>query len=963
MKKLVVYVIAASLILLYMRPVFALAEDAPVSLSLDEVSQHSGYVDYLNKYKDVDFLDNEQYILAEEYTEAKGTVSKESSLPGYEGISVVGQEDSTITWTITVPEAGFYQIYVEYYPVKGKGGDIERKVLINGEVPFKGTDVVLFSRIWTLANDITSDANGNEIRPKQVEMPQWTGTYIKDSSGNFNDPYQFYFQEGKNTFSLEAVREPLAIKGILFTRIKELPSYNEVKEEYAEKGYQSVDDSITVTIQGERTYQTSSSTLYPINDRSSALTQSSDGTCAADDFKKVSKTRLNMVGGENWKSAGQWISWEVQVPESGLYTINIKYRQKLINGVSVNRSIKVDGEYPFKEAKEIAFHNKNTWQNKIIGDDQPYLFYLEKGQHTLTLEVTLTEDLGEILDLIEDCVYELNKTYRQMLVIIGTTPDTKRDYSLEKKVPEAIKILEEQYKALSVVQEKIKECFQGSKGMNSSALEQLIYQTELMYKNPDKIARNWNTFKDNIVSLSSWALSIKEQPLEIDYINIASKDADLPKVEASFWQKLIFEIRNFFASFTEDYDSIGNVYGTEALTVWVLSDSSGRDQAQILKQMVDESFTPEKSIPINIKIVNGGVMLSAVLAGKGPDVALHMGNSDPVNYALRNAVVDLTQFADYNEVLENFYNASMTPYEYDGGVYALPETMDFMVMFYRADILSDLGIAIPQNWDEFHVATSVIQKNNMQVGLPIGAAANLLASYTMFLEQNNCSLYTKDGMSTNLTSEEAIEAFQTWTAMFTDYTLPVSYDLANRFRTGEMPLAISNYTAYNYLSIFAPEIKGLWGITMVPGTLQKDESLDRTSVISGTSCVILDDSDMKDNAWEFLKWWTSAETQQEYGNSVENLLGVSGRLATASKVAIELLPWSERDLKVLKSQLEYVKGIPEIPGGYMTSRHIQNAFYSVYNNNENPREVLEEYALNINNEITNKRIEFNLPVK
>ncbi len=71
--------------------------------------------------------------------------------------------------------------------------------------------------------------------------------------------------------------------------------------------------------------------------------------------------------------------------------------------------------------------------------------------------------------------------------------------------------------------------------MNRAALEQLIYQTEIMYQSPDKIAKNWSTFKDNIVSLSSWMQTMQEQPLEIDYIVLGDENYSMPAVKASFF--------------------------------------------------------------------------------------------------------------------------------------------------------------------------------------------------------------------------------------------------------------------------------------------------------------------------------------------------------------------------------------------------------------------------------------------
>ena len=53
--------------------------------------------------------------------------------------------------------------------------------------------------------------------------------------------------------------------------------------------------------------------------------------------------------------------------------------------------------------------------------------------------------------------------------------------------------------------------------------------------------------------------------------------------------------------------------------------------------------------------------------------------------------------------------------------------------------------------------------------------------------------------------------------------------------------------------------------------------------------------------------------------------------------------------------------MPEVAGGYYTSRHITNAIRKVMNQNEDPRETLLDYVITIDEEIWLKRDEFGLP--
>jgi ABC-type glycerol-3-phosphate transport system substrate-binding protein len=484
-----------------------------------------------------------------------------------------------------------------------------------------------------------------------------------------------------------------------------------------------------------------------------------------------------------------------------------------------------------------------------------------------------------------------------------------------------------------------------------------------MYEKPESIAKQWGAFKDNIVALGSFELSMREQPLEIDYLLINTPGAELPIAKAGFFQQLFHEIKAFLASFFEDYDSIGEVYEGEAIDVWILADGanitsmngSGRDQATVIKNLVDNYFVLESKIPVNVKLVNKDVLLSATLAGRGPDVALNVAGKEPVNYALRNAVVDLTQFEDFDEVKGWFLKDAFTQFTFEEGIYGLPQTMSFHVMFYRADILKDLGLAIPNTWDEFYEALAVIQKNNMNVGVFPD-----WTTYAMFLYQHGGEYYKDGGKASGLDTEAAITAFQQWSGNYVNYDLPVTFDFANRFRTGEMPLSIGDYTNYNYLSVFAPEIKGLWGFTKVPGYVNEQGEIDHSVSTWESASVIMATSDQQEDAWKFLKWWMSTPTQTAYGNDIENVLGVAGRVATANIDALKNLPWSNTDYRQLVAQLDWVRALPEVPGGYFTERHIKNAFYTVFSNNEDPRETLQDYVKTINNEIENKRKEFGL---
>ena len=958
-KRIAIPLIAIAVVFLAVLATRGLGEkETDASGTLPDMTQApDSYGQYLSQHENAAYPETEVVILGGDFTKASEGFEK---LEDYEGLGnscALTLEEGSITYEVSVEEEGFYNLKLLYYPLMGKNNEIGRSVMVNGEIPYDEAQYFEFSRIWKDAEAIERDARDNDVRPRQEEAPAWISSYFKDSDGFHQDAMYFYFNKGVNTITLESTQEPVVIGRLILEQEKETISYAEYKSANEAAGYQAVVTE-PIKLQAENAAYKSNSTLYPIADRSSPLTEP----------QNPAKTRLNVIGGSNWSLNGQWVSWEVEVPEDGLYEIALKYRQNKNQGVTVVRSLYLDGEIPFKEASQLQFYYDNAWQITNLGnEEEAYQFYLTKGTHSLTLMVSLDEELAEILQITDECVVALNTAYRQLLMVIGTSPDTMRDYQLETKTPEALSLLQEQYEIMQVLESKIDRYSEGSKGSQTATVQNLTNQLRIMTQTPEKIAKQWSAFKDNIVALSSWELSMEQQPLEIDYILVEKPDEKLPKVDAGFLSSGMFEIRKFAASFVEDYDSIGNVYSEEeALEVWILADAttinsqsgSGRDQATVVKELVDNYFVPQTGIAVNVKLVNKDVLLSATLAGEGPDVALNVAGKEPLNYALRNAVVDLTQFEDFEETADWFYEDALTQFTYDGGIYALPQTMSFHVMFYRTDILEELGLKIPETWDEFYEALAVIQKNNMNIGIIPD-----YTSYAMYLYQYGGTYYSEDDVESALGSEEAIAAFKQWSGNYSNYKMPITYDFANRFRTGEMPLAIGDYTNYNYLSVFAPEIKGMWGFTLVPGYEKENGEIDHSVSAWETASILMATSSKQEEGWAFMKWWMSEETQTDYGNEIENVLGVAGRVATANLDALNNLPWSSADYRQLLAQLAWVKAIPEIPGSYYLERNIKNAFYTVYDDNEDPREVLQDTVITINDEITSKRREFGLNTK
>ena len=915
--------------------------DLPVTVSGSETDYYS----YLTRHRDVpaaaESLSAELLELSPEVT----------AINIAEEMGWLFDTDSTATFQVQVPQTAYYHISLSYCYTLEDTRNLPCSLLIDGAVPFDEAENLRLKRLWSDAGEMTQDKQGNDLIPQQQCLQQWQTVEAADYAGYTVSPFRFVLEAGEHTITVKG-GQGLILGQISLKVQKELLSYEALQAEYAEQGYQKVTGAdIYLTTQGENTYQKSDQTIYPISDRSNVATYPNDPVVV----------RRNVIGGSAWAESGMWVSYRVQAKQAGLYCLTVKYRQHESVGMSVSRNIYINGEIPCAEFENVVFPYASRWTQFTLGQgDEPYYVYLNEGENIITFEVTAGA-LSDILLDVSDLAAEMNSLYRRIIIVTSTNPDTYHDYYLDREIPD----IAQRFATLSARLAAASRQLSNTNGVNSDKSAILLRVAERMAEfaeDVNEIPDGLTAFRDDITVVSNWLMECRQQPLQIDYFTFHAQEYSLPSANGTFWQRLIFAIRRFFATFSDNYQSMQDYEDSDnTITVWV---NSGLDQAQIVRDM-SLKFTEEYGINVNVNVVQGG-LVEASLAGNAPDVVIDCARGQPVNLASRNALADLSQFPGYEEVTQRFAQDAMVPYTYKDGVYALPLTQTYLMMFYRTDIFEEMNLTVPQTWDELLKVSAKLQRNNMTVGLPYTAisasgAVNLGVGakdlYPTLLLQYGGDYYNQELTQTMLDSSAALDAFKTWTQFYTQYSFPLSYDFNSRFRTGEMPLAVASLSMYGILAAAAPEIRGQWEMALMPGTLQEDGSIDRSGGASGTAIVMMDSAKNKDACWEFMCWFTEAQTQVDYGTRLENLLGASARLASANLEAFHRLNWSEAELAVLDAQRQFVREIPELPGGYYTSRCIDNAVRAVVYQYKNERVELEKANDTINRELQRKREE------
>ncbi len=582
-----------------------------------------GYQEYAAQYADVRpdesiRLDAADYVRYEEGDAAADPETYEN-YADMAGTSVLTTEDSLIEYEFTVTEEGFYDLSVLYYPVEGKNSAIQRSIFLDGELPYEELSLVEFQRIWTMdSNTATADENGilvrdwekdnqgNDLKPSSVEVPQWIESSVYDSEGYVTTPLSLYLTPGTHTVTLTGLREPMLLRELVLSNRQSSGSYAQVKAAQDGAGYQNTTGQM-IRIEAENAARSSSQMLYAQQDQSSPAV-----------YPSSPKELLNnTIGGNSWRLNGQWIEWDFEVYESGYYNIALFARQNFVKGVYVSRRIMIDGEVPFAEMENYGFTYSSTWRTDVLSDSEenPYLFYLEAGSHTLRMEVVLGE-FADVISTVQDCVTQLNAIYRSVIRITGVAPDKYRDYEIEDSLPELegqlIQVKQDLDSAIAGLRALI-----GEGSDKESVLITMSDQLEELIDDQERFTEVISSYKINVRATATWITQVIDQPLQLDRIYIYSPDEEVEIENQGFFSRLWYEICRLFYSFIIDYNQIGNVSDDEdatAITLWI---GTGRDQANVIKSMIDATFTPESGISVNVQLVDMNTLIRATLAGEG----------------------------------------------------------------------------------------------------------------------------------------------------------------------------------------------------------------------------------------------------------------------------------------------------------------------------------------------------------
>jgi ABC-type glycerol-3-phosphate transport system substrate-binding protein len=854
-------------------------------------------------------------------------------------------EKGWVEWTFDVPEGGWYELHFDYKPLEGGNASVVRGVQIDGRYPFAESERIELERLWK-DSKFPYDRNeiGQQIRPPQTELVGWSEKAAAIFSAS-SEPVLYRLEQGQHTLRIVGVRESVALREIAFKPKEAIPTYEYYKSLFPPVEEQQSWFSMIEAEQFQR--------------KSSLAIQTdfwSEPYISPDPKGRIT---YNVLGGQRWRLPGEWVEWELTVPEAGWYEIDLKTFQNYRNGFEAYRTISIDGKTPFQELLHYGIPTKKEFDIGTLADAEgkPFLFYLEKGAHVLrmTADSSLVQPvylaLKETLDqlaIFDRHIRLLTGNYSKSA--FDANIDSTRTWNMKKLDPDVEQKMTGFIAQLTDIRNYINGLNKKDSDL-SEAIKGSVAILEKMLADVNEIPNKINDFSTIQNNIGTWMATLTQQPLLMDYIVVREPGTATNFKVPTTLSRVPYSIADFGRSFYLDYDTRKH-NKKEALTIWV---QRGRDYVELLREMVDNDFTPRTGIEVNINLMtNPNMLILGNAAGDVPDIALGVGESTPADFAMRDAAEKLSDFPGFKEVLDRFIPGVSRSLSYDGEIYGLPEVQNFQMMFYRTDILEGLNLKVPDTWDDVFDILPTLQENGMTMNYP-------KSDFSTLFFQNGAEVYSPDGLKGALSSDAGQQAFKRWTELYKKYNLPIDIPaFFQHFRDGDIPIGVADFNTYVQLLVAAPEITGHWKIAPLPGMKQENGEVARWSPQGISAAMIMKKSERKDDAWKFLEWWTSEEVQSQYAKDVESFYGIEFRWNTANVNAMKSLTWPSDDLKALQEQARWAKNMPYVPGYYFLTREMEFAWNRTVLEGIPAQESLEAAQLSLQREMNRRQNDFGI---
>ena len=342
-------------------------------------------------------------------------------------------------------------------------------------------------------------------------------------------------------------------------------------------------------------------------------------------------------------------------------------------------------------------------------------------------------------------------------------------------------------------------------------------------------------------------------------------------------------------------------FSERVLQIWAMG-----EEAKNLHIMAEKFMKENPGVKVEIQAIPWSAAYDKILTGIAgmqlPDLA-QMGTTWMAPFGAMGVFEELSPYLEKSFINKDmFFEGSWQTVTMNGGVYGIPWYVDVRVMFYRTDVLKEVGYDhAPQTWEELYdVAKKLAQRGEGMYGLSLLYTGVFGNEFMPFVWQAGGRLFDDKG-NVRVTDPEFVEAIKYYARFFWEKLAPIGGgNLFQDFASGKVPIFFSGPWMVSMIKQQIPQIEGKWSVALMP------KNKARTSFVGGCNWVIFNTSKNKDLAWKFIEFMTRPENQLEWYKIVSSLPAVK-EVWSYPELA------SDPIMRVFGEQLKDAKSPPNIP--------------------------------------------------
>ncbi|MFD9746111.1 extracellular solute-binding protein [[Kitasatospora] papulosa] len=320
---------------------------------------------------------------------------------------------------------------------------------------------------------------------------------------------------------------------------------------------------------------------------------------------------------------------------------------------------------------------------------------------------------------------------------------------------------------------------------------------------------------------------------------------------------------------TSDTSSEGDKK-TGTLRVWLFQEVGNKPKQKVVDAAVAAFEKSHEGAEVEVEYIPVDTRAQRIKAAfndpkSAPDL-IEYGNTDTAGYVKDGGLADISkEFAAWDEAKDTDPTAKQSV-TVDGSVYGAPLFVGVRALYYRTDVLDELGIEPPKSQAELISTAKKIHKEKPDLyGLAVGGAYTYGAMPFIWAQGGELAEETGVTYRSAINSAKARKGIEAYTSLFGDDNCPAAKCAAmggnatvTAFASGKAAMAIGG--DFSHAAVEAGAVKGKYAVVPLPGV--KEGSI-APAFAGGNNIGVLKSSSHRTLAVDLMKSLTGKKTQAE----------------------------------------------------------------------------------------------------